>query len=106
MANFGRRLGYNIDRFMLKEGIQSKEFAKKLNCSEKDVWNIIEGKIVVTPDIVERIATILGTRVEELLHFDSEFSIPDLECSEYFISSKNQDKILDLIDEYVELVES
>ncbi len=106
MANFGRRLGYNIDQLMLKEGIQSWEVAEKLNCSEKDVWSILEGKTVVIPEVMEAIAKLLKTRVEDLLHFESEFSIPNLECSESFKYPDNQDKILDLIDEYVELVES
>lgn len=106
MANFGRRLGYNIDQLMLKEGIQSCQVAEKLNCSEKDVWDIIEGKIVVVPEVMETIAEILGTKIEDLLHFESEFSIPNLECSERFKYPDNQDKILDLIDEYVELVET
>ena len=106
MANFGRILGDNIGELMRKEGIKPITIANKLNCSERDVWRIIEGKLLVIPEMLDKIAEILGTTPNNLLQLDSELSIPNLECMEEFSNPDNLDRILDLIDEYVELVES
>ena len=76
MANVGRKLGVNISTRMLEADISLDSFAKHLGYSMKDVWNVIEGKVIIPPVELDKMASLL-----------------------------NLDRILDLMDEYVELRE-
>ena len=61
MANLGRKLGVNIMTSMQTSKVDLDSFAEQLGYSVKDVWNIIEGKVVIPPSDLERIASLLGT---------------------------------------------
>ena len=105
MANIGRKLGINISTCMYKAGINPDSFAEKLGYSIKDVWNVIEGKVIIPPFELERIAGFLGTTKAELINREPDSLIPDLQFMKEFKDLDNLDKILDLMDEYVELRE-
>ena len=105
MANVGRKLGVNI-RALLEANISLDSFAEHLGYSIKDVWNIIEGKIIVPPIELERISKLLGTTKEDLLNNKTDSLVPDLQYMKEFSNLDNLDKILDLMDEYVELIEA
>ena len=105
MANVGRKLGVNIRTCMLEANISLDSFAKHLGYSIKDVWNVIEGKVIIPPVELERIARFLGTTKNELLNRESDSLIPDLQYMKEFSNPDNLDRILDLMDEYVELRE-
>ena len=106
MANFGRRLGVNIYECMNQKGVSPEEFAEKLSYSMKDVWNIIEGKVLIPPMVMDRIVEILGMTKQDLFDYQTDTMLPDLQYMKEFDDPKNLDTILDLIDEYVELREA
>ena len=106
MANLGRKLGVNIMTSMLTSKVDLNIFAEQLGYSVKDVWNIIEGKVVIPPSDLERIASLLGTTKKDLIDRESDSLIPDLQYMKEFSDPENLDKILDLMDEYVELREA
>lgn len=105
MANVGRRLGVNIRTCMLEANISPECFAEFLKYSIKDVWNIIEGKIVIPPVELDKIASFLGTTKVELMNRESDSLVPDLQYMKEFRNPDNLDRILDLMDEYVEVRE-
>lgn len=105
MANVGRKLGVNIRTCMLEANISPDNFAKQLGYSVKDVWNIIEGKIVIPPVELEKIASLFGTTKCDLMNREADSLVPDLQYMKEFSNPDNLDKILDLMDEYVELKE-
>ena len=106
MANLGRKLGVNIMTSMQTSKVDLDSFAEQLGYSVKDVWNIIEGKVVIPPSDLERIASLLGTTKKDLIDRESDSLIPDLQYMKEFSDPENLDKILDLMDEYVELREA
>ncbi|MBR4606637.1 MAG: hypothetical protein IKO41_10500 [Lachnospiraceae bacterium] len=106
MANLGRKLGVNIMTSMQTSKVDLDSFAEQLGYSVKDVWNIIEGKVVIPPSDLERIASLLGTTKKDLIERESDSLIPDLQYMKEFSDPENLDKILDLMDEYVELREA
>ena len=106
MANLGRRLGVNIRMCMLEANISLDSFAKHLGYSIKDVWNVIEGKVIIPPVELAKMASILKTTKRELINHESDRLVPDLQYMKAFSNPDNLDKILDLMDEYVELREA
>lgn len=105
MANVGRKLGANIRTCMLEADISPDSFAGRLGYSIKDVWNIIEGKVIIPPVELEKIAELLGTTKAVLINRESDSLIPDLQYMKDFDDPDNLDRVLDLMDEYVELRE-
>ena len=105
MTNIGRRLGVNIRTCMLEAKISLDNFAEHLGYSIKDVWNVIEGKVIIPPVELEKIARFLGTTKSELINRESDSLVPDLQYMKEFSNPDNLNRILDLMDEYVELRE-
>ena len=105
MANVGRKLGVNISTCMLEANISLDSFAKHLGYSIKDVWNVIEGKVIIPPVELDKIASFLKTTKGELINHESDNLVPDLQYVKEFSNPDNLDRLLDLMDEYVELRE-
>lgn len=105
MANLGRKLGINIRTCMLEANISPDNFAKHLGYSIKDVWNVIEGKVIIPPVELDKIANLLKTTKNELINHEPDSLAPDLQYMKGFSHPEHLDKLLDLMDEYVELRE-
>ena len=105
MTNVGRRLGVNISTCMLEANISLDNFAEHLGYSIKDVWNVIEGKVIIPPVELEKIASFLGTTKSELINREPDSLVPDLQYMKEFGNPDNLNRVLDLMDEYVELRE-
>lgn len=105
MVNTARKIGINIRRRMLEINLSPDKCAEYLGYSIKDMWNVIEGKVIVPPVELVKIANVLGTTKGNLLNQESENLIPDLSYTKGFSNPDSLDKVLDLIDDYVELRE-
>ena len=105
MANVGRRLGVNISTCMLEANISLDSFAKHLGYSIKDVWNVIEGKVIIPPAELDKMASILKTTKSELMNQEPDSLVPEWQYMKECSNPYNLDRILDLMDEYVELRE-
>ncbi len=106
MANLCRKIGVNIYTFMQNAGTTPEELAEALNYSIKDMWDVIEGKVIVPPVELERIAKALGLTKDEIVQYDAERLAPNLAFMNEFSNPDNLDKLLDLLDEYVEIKEA
>ena len=105
MANMCRKIGVNIYTAMQKANVSLEHFAEYMGYSVREAWSIVEGKIMLAPQELERIASCLETSEECLLDFESESIVPELQYMNEFSNQDNLDKILDLMDEYVEFKE-
>ena len=105
MANICRTLGINIFTHMQNAQISLESFAEQLGYSIKDAWNIVEGKLMLLPMELETIASFLGTTSEKLIITETKSLVPELQNRNEFTHPENLEKILELMDEYVELKE-
>ncbi len=105
MANIGRKLGVNIFTLMQNSGISREDLAKKLNYTYRDMCRILEGKLMLPPTEIERIAELFGKTKKELLSYEADKIVPELQYMKEFSDIDKLDKILDLLDDYVELKE-
>ena len=105
MANVGRKLGVNIFTLMQNSGISREELAEKLNYTYRDMCRILEGKLMLLPVEIGKIAELFGKTKKELLSYEADKFVPELRYMRQFSNTDNLDKILDLLDDYVELKE-
>ena len=106
MANTGRKIGVNIFTLMQNAGLSREELARKLSYSYRDMCRILEGKLMLPPVEVKKIAEFFGKTKQELLYYEADKFVPELQYMKEFSDTKNLDKILDLLDEYVDLKEA
>lgn len=69
MPNMGRKLGVNIFILMRNSGISREDLAKKLNYTYRDVRSILEGKLLLSPIEIERIAKVFRFRKSKKKYF-------------------------------------
>ncbi len=105
MVNAARKLGINIFTFVKRASISPEDFALHMGYSINDVHKIFEGKVFLSPVEIGRIAEVIGTTKRELMTYEAENMIPELQYMKEFKDPKSLDKILDLMDEYVECQE-
>lgn len=105
MANVGRKLGVNIFSLMQISGISREDVAEKLNYTYRDMCRILEGKLMLSPVEIEKIAELFGKTKKELLSYEADKFVPELQYMKEFSNTDNLDKILDLLDDFVELKE-
>ena len=103
MANIRRKLGVNIFTLMQNSGISREELAEKLNYTYRDMCRILEGKLMLPPVEIGKIAELFGKTKKELLNYEADTSVTELQYMKQFSNTDNLDKILDLLDDYVEL---
>ena len=106
MANLYRIIGANVYTFMQKAKLTPETLAEKMSYSLKDIWNVIEGKVMIPPVEMKRLASVLGVSGEDLVNNEVDRVFPNLEFMKEFSNPDSLDKILDLMDEYVELCEA
>ena len=105
MANVGRKLGVNIFTLMQDSVISREDLAEKLNYTYRDMCRILEGKLMLPPVEIGKIAGFFGKTKKELLGYEADKIVPELQYMKEFSNTDNLDKILDLLDDYVELKE-
>ena len=105
MANVGRKLGVNIFTLMQNSGISREDLAEKLNYTYRDMCRILERKLMLPPVEIGKISEFFGKTKKELLSYEADKFVPELQYMKEFSNTDNLDKILDLLDDYVELKE-
>lgn len=105
MANVGRKLGVNIFTLMQNSGISREELAEKLNYTYRHMCRILEGKFMLPLLEIGKIAELLGKTKKELFSYKADKFFPELQYMKQFSDTYNLFKILELLDDYVELKE-
>ena len=99
-----RRLGSNIEKASKKAFGHTEEFANAINMSLKDVHRLFEGRLILSPSQLKIISQKVDTPLKDLLDISGKYTF--VECMGNFKDQKNEDKILDLIDNYIDLIEA
>ena len=106
MAGFVRQLGANIYTLMRKRNMAVPTLAERTGLSVRDVYRTIEGKLLLSPDVLQKLASALDTTPESLTSETLSEGITELEYMKAFKQPENLDKVLDILDDYVELKEA
>ena len=102
-----RNIGYYIDS-MLKGDVNKKsDYCSLLNFSSNDLNRLCDGRIILTPNQLEKTAFFFKKSVSDIISYVNLDSYSDqVHCRTKFSDSSNCDKILDIIDAYIDVKES
>ena len=104
MAAELRRLGQNIENASRAIYENIEDFAKDINISAIDMYRLFEGRLLLLPSKLKEVARILNRPISELLDIRGEYMF--VECMGSFKNKQNEDRILDMIDNYIDLLEA
>lgn len=104
MAAELRRLGQNIEKASYAIYDNIGDFAKATGLSVADTYKLFEGRLMLVPSKLKEIANLVNKSLLELLDINGDYTF--VECMGSFRDKKNEDKILDMIDDYIDLSEA
>ena len=103
--NFSRKLGVIICVLMYSNGMNCKELARILKYSYRDMCRVIDGRLMLSPTELKKIANVFGMTKEELIHYELSDNISEFKYINEFENYDSLNKIFNLMDDYVELIE-
>ena len=104
--NFSRKLGITICVLMNSNGMSRETLARILKYSYRDMCRIIDGRLMLSPTELKKIADVFGMTKEELIHYELSDNISELKYMDEFENSDSLNKIYNLMDDHAELVEA
>lgn len=107
MEKISRNIGMGLYSILKSKKISIEEAADILGYSVRDTLRIIEGKLFLSPNEIKKMADSFGKTPDFFIFFKprSNSLLPELEYNKEFSSKENLYKIIDLLDDYIELKE-
>lgn len=100
-----RDLGYRISLAINEKN--RNELLNRLDFSEVDLKKLEQGRLSLTPRQLDDVSEILNLSKEELLDYTDNTCYQNMvHCMSCFSNQENCNKILDIIDSYIDLKES
>lgn len=96
------KIGSFIKLKMMEQNKSIQLLAKESGYSIKDIGEIFDGRLFLSPKQIEEIAGILDLDINEMINC---IDIDSIEYVGEFTKEENKDKLLDYIDRYVDLKE-
>jgi plasmid maintenance system antidote protein VapI len=96
-----RKIGHNIEKAMKEKDYDIVSLSSKIGLSECDLTKAIEGRLLLPPNVIKRLANLLGVSVKDLLDTFNTYSIDGKNIED----GNDLAKILDIIDGYSDLLE-
>lgn len=102
-----RKLGSYIDYLAKREGLTASDLSGILHCGEDQVFRLLKGRAVASFSQISSLASALNCTVVDLMKGDEEsYNATVVHCMNGFRSANNREFILDLIDDYVDVVDA
>ena len=98
-----RSIGNNIYNIMNQKSISTESLSEKTGFSTNDIERIFNGRLILSYNDLKDVSEILNVDIEEILKITDEN--PFTHCNGEFKDIENREKILDIIDSYIDVVE-
>lgn len=102
-----RMLGNYIQQLANEKNISIQELSKMLHCKDYQVKALLKGRAFATFEQMSVLAQTLGVTIGELLKGDAKhYEDSVVHCMNRFQDGANREKILDIIDDYMDIVDA
>jgi len=78
MESLKKKFGQRVRKIRLKQNLSQEELAEKIDIAVNNMGKIERGESFVTAVTLEKLASVLGVKVEDFFKFDSFVSIDDM----------------------------
>lgn len=102
-----RMIGYRVDKYATQKNVSYDELSSIIGCGITQFKLFIKGRAFVSFNQLSLLAQRLGVEVSSLLSGDEEgYNQSVVNCMTGFADSNNREKILDIIDDYMDVLDS
>lgn len=102
-----RMLGNYVKHLADNKGLSISDLSRVLGCSENRVYSFIKGRAFASFTQMSNLASLLDTTVDDLLSGDiSTYNATVVHCMNDFRDVSKREEILDLIDNYIDIVDA
>lgn len=102
-----RMLGNYVKYLVETKGLSISELSKIIGCTEHQIYAFFKGRALASFEQMKNLADALGTSVEQLLSGDvAKYDATVVHCMNDFQDVNNREAILDLIDNYIDIVDA
>ncbi len=103
-----RMLGNYVQHLMTQKNLSNSDLMKPLDCStEHEVQAFLKGQILVSYQQISDLSDFLSVSVQDLFAGDKEtYNRTVVHCMQDFNDPEKREEILDIIDDYVDIVDA
>lgn len=102
-----RMLGYRVQKIANSCNVSPLELSKVIKCSEIQMKSFFKGRTFISFEQLSLIAQKLNVDISALLTGDDEgYNSSVVHCMNDFDDPNNRETILDIIDEYMDVLDS
>lgn len=102
-----RMLSNYVEYLADKKGLSFSDLGNAIGCDEQKVYSFVKGRSFASFSQISALAKLLGASVTELLSENLEhYNQTVVDCMNEFQDTQNREKILDLIDDYIDVVDA
>lgn len=102
-----RMLGNKIEHLATSKNLSITDLSEVLGCTETQMHLLLKGRVVASFTQISRIAEKLETSVQDLLASNkAEYNSTVIHCMNEFADDNNREFILDLMYDYMDIVDA
>ncbi len=102
-----RVLGNQVQHLADNKGLSISDLSGILCCDEHQVLSLIKGRAYASFSQIKKLSEALDTTVDNLLKGDlGLYKSSVVHCMNDFDNEDNREEILDIIDEYIDIVDA
>ena len=102
-----RVLGSTIQKEVLNQRISLDALGEAIGCTSAQMQSIFKGRLLCSFRQLNTLASILGLPIASLLEGDKQYYEENVvHCMNHFTDSKNREKILDIIYDYLDVCDA
>lgn len=102
-----RMLSNGVEYLAKQKNISDEALCDALKCEQTHLRSFFKGRSLLSFDQLKTISNVLGTTVSQLLEGDAEhYEESVVHCMNPFHDTKNRELILDIIDDYLDVLDA
>lgn len=102
-----RMVGNYIEKLAKEKDVSVNDLSLFLGCDEHDILSLFKGRKLLTFNQFKDLSRLFGVSEEEILNGDVEhYNKTFVNCVNEFDDMNNREKILDILYDYIDLVDS
>lgn len=102
-----RMLGHYVQHLAAQKGLSTSDLGNILNCSEEKVYSFFKGRAFASFNQLSALSKTFDISIQDLLKGDKDsYNTSVVHCMNQFDDTENREMILDIIDDYVDVVDA
>lgn len=102
-----RVIGNYVQYLAHSKDLSEDDLARLLDCSPDQIYSFFKGRSYASFSQLQKLATLFDTTVADLINGDLErYNSTVVHCMNDFQDPNNREKILDIIDGYIDIVDA